>query len=103
MKKLKSILGLILICILFSCKSEIDKKRDILINSAGKEWRCEKVKGHSLEPYYSKLCIIFHKDSTYEIYRKKNDRRVNVSSDLIYEYKWFIDSVVNCICQIFMI
>ena len=97
MKKL--ILGGILVIILFCCKNSKDKKLEILINSFGKEWRLEKVKGKNPKLYSNRYFLIFHQDSSYEIYYKKNDQREDILSDVIFEEKWFFnengDLVIN--------
>jgi hypothetical protein len=99
MKKL--ILAVILVTILFCCKNSKDKKLEILINSFGKEWRLEKVKGKSPKLYSNRYFLIFHQDSSYEVYYKKNDQREDILSDVIFEEKWFFNENGNLVINAF--
>ncbi len=84
-----------LVILIFSCNSPLNK-RQIILNSLNKEWELKNViiKGEKITAKENqKIFIVFYKNGRYDLYWKKNGRRIpNTFSDNIFIPEWKIDS-----------
>ncbi len=80
--------------VIFSCSGK-SKKENFIIESIGKEWRLDKRNDKDLVYTPNRLYLVFHKDNTYDLYRKHEGKRRKDPTDNIIEQKWFFDENGN--------
>lgn len=94
MMKVKILLSILILLVLFGCKGKVNKD-DFILNGLNHEWRLEKFNEKSNMINFNRLYIVFHDDGTYEIYHKEKGQRVFSTSDNIIEHKWYFDNFNN--------
>lgn len=82
-----------LIIILLLGRCTLSQSNDyFIINSVEKEWKLEKINDNSELLEFNQLYIVFHKNHTYDIYRKRKGKKYIIATDNKLEHHWVFDN-----------